>query len=142
MWPVVGIFLGFYGWMNLRIIPALESGGPAATVFEDRVEQILPLVPEGSYNLALLSGSKDYRGMNYRYFFEVSTHPPLSEDNYTDAEFFVLIDEDGVENPTSHPAYEIAAYRLAEEDMIGSVLLKGKVRVMVYQTHIGESRLQ
>jgi hypothetical protein len=104
---VVGILLAEYVALQLMVMPTFKLGGPPAYFYREVVEDIAQAIPQGKYNIALLADNRDYKGLNYRYFFETSNHPPMREDEYTDLEYLVVIDEQQTEDPLTVPIYEI-----------------------------------
>jgi 4-amino-4-deoxy-L-arabinose transferase-like glycosyltransferase len=89
-------------------LSGVSWSGRGTAVLEQTVEAALPSVI-APYNLALLSDDKDYKGMSYRYFFEVSDNKPLSPDDYSNLNSLVVIDETFLDDPLSVPIYEIEA---------------------------------
>lgn len=105
---VVAVLLLVYGYVNLGSTPAFGRHGLSADYYREVVYGIVPDIPEEySYNLVLLAENKDYKGMNYRYFFEVSDHKPEGVDAYEYLDYLVIIDELGVDNPLEYQIYEI-----------------------------------
>ena len=74
------------------------------------VAETLPFV-QPPYNVVLLSDDHDYKGMSYRYFFEVSSIKPQEMDDYGSLKSLILIDEVNTIDPLSVPIYEIEAAR-------------------------------
>ena len=94
-------------WINWWQSPVWQKGGPPATHYQEMVAKILPYVPREEYNIALIADNKDYRGMNYRYFFEVIENPPKHEEDYEDLSYLVVIDEKRTKDPGDFPIFEI-----------------------------------
>jgi 4-amino-4-deoxy-L-arabinose transferase-like glycosyltransferase len=63
----------------------------------------------GRYNVSLLNDNREYRAMKYRYFFEVSSQPPLDEYSYSDLDTLIVIVENN-EQPLDAPIYEIQSF--------------------------------
>lgn len=61
------------------------------------------------YNVALLNDNREYRGMKYRYFLDVTDRPPASEYDYNDLGKLVVIVENG-EDPKKAPIFEIQRF--------------------------------
>lgn len=108
VWHVlVGGFIILYTWSNLTNTPALLLGGPPPSFYQAAVDKILPEIPLGTYNIALIADNKDYRGMNYRYFFDTSDHPPKNFEDYHDLDYLIIIDEKSTKDIESLPIFEI-----------------------------------
>ncbi|HKY74038.1 MAG TPA: glycosyltransferase family 39 protein, partial [Patescibacteria group bacterium] len=70
---------------------------------------LVELKPGERYNIALLNDNREYRGMKYRYFLDVTDRPPASEYDYNDLDKLVVIVENG-ENPKKAPIFEIQRF--------------------------------
>jgi hypothetical protein len=103
-WGLVGIIL----WICLSGISKVGWTGRGTLWLQKTVTAAMPFVQE-PYNLALLSDDKDYKGMSYRYFFEVSDKKPLPPEDYSNLQTLVIVDETFLEDPRSVPIYEIEA---------------------------------
>lgn len=106
------LLLLVYLYGNLSNNPVLAQPGPSMAYYKRVAENILPHVSSDRYNIALLSESKDYKGMNYRYFLEVTDKPPTSHDDYQNLGQLVVIDELKLPDPLSVNIYEIEAPKL------------------------------
>jgi hypothetical protein len=63
------------------------------------------------YNIILLSGTGDIEGQNYRYFLEVSSHPPLAQADWGTVDTLFIINEDHkLKNVVDSPIYEIVVF--------------------------------
>jgi 4-amino-4-deoxy-L-arabinose transferase-like glycosyltransferase len=93
-------------WITAAGLQDVNWSGQGTSVLEQTVRSALPEVVE-PYNITLLSDDKDYKGMSYRYFFEVSGMRPRNPDDYGDLNSLVVIDETFLEDPLSVPIYEI-----------------------------------
>lgn len=86
-------------------------------------QRIVAEVPaDQTYALASLSEFRDYRGLNYRYFLEISDHPPVALEDFQQADLLVVVAETPRDPNTvlNSPAYEIqqyprGGYRMVEE---------------------------
>jgi 4-amino-4-deoxy-L-arabinose transferase-like glycosyltransferase len=128
---VVGIILVEILALQIMVMPTFKMGGPPAYFYREVVTQIAPLVPEGNYNIALLADNRDYKGLNYRYFFEISPHPPQREDEYSLLEYLVVIDEQQTEDPLQVPIYEIQA--VGDKELIEQFTPHPGLDVFIYQ---------
>lgn len=109
---VGGGLIGLYAVYAISRAPTFAPAGPTMSYYQRVVNSILPQIKTGRYNLALLSESNDFQGMNYRYFFEVSPHHPEPADDYTNLDQLMVIDEIGVRDPLEINIFEIQAPRL------------------------------
>ncbi len=63
------------------------------------------------YNIILLSGTGDIEGQNYRYFLDVSSHPPLAQADWGTVDTLFIINEDHkLKNVVDSPIYEIVVF--------------------------------
>ncbi len=85
-----------------------KPGSPPPNYYRMVTDNILAqLKPNSKYNLALLASNRDYKGMNYRYFLEVSDHPPQNIDSYKNLDQLIVIDELQVNDVLEAQLYEI-----------------------------------
>ena len=64
-----------------------------------------------SYNIVLLSDSGDIEGQNYRYFLDVSAHPPLAMQDWGNVDTLFIINEDHkLKKVVDSPIYEIVVF--------------------------------
>ncbi len=104
------LLLGMLTWFNAGGLLRLGWSGQGTSVVQETVSELLPYVNQ-PYNIALLSDDKDYKGMIYRYFLEVSTKRPKETDDYGDLKSLAIIDEVNTIDPRSVPIYEIQTAR-------------------------------
>jgi hypothetical protein len=102
---VLGLFCGY----NLSHATTFTPAAPSINNFKMISDTIYPQLKNMPYNLTLLSESNDYKGMNYRYFLNTTSHPPLSPDDYTTLKQLVVIDEIHTNNPLAVNIFEIKA---------------------------------
>jgi hypothetical protein len=107
-WPIA-IIMSLLLWFHSQQFPPLSPSYSQLDRFRQVAEDTLIHKPAGDYNIVLLSTTKDYKGMNYRYFFETSMQQPLPDDQYTDLDILVVIDELNIADPLEVPIYEIQA---------------------------------
>lgn len=115
--PLVGGWLAFgvgllYVYFNLGSYPYLKGKTAEIDRYKMVAQDVMVNLPDGSYNLALLGATKDYKGMNYRYFLEVSDRPPKDPELYLGIDHLVVIDEFGTNNPLEVAIFEIQAPKL------------------------------
>jgi 4-amino-4-deoxy-L-arabinose transferase-like glycosyltransferase len=110
-------------------LPNVSWGGQGTAVLEKTVGSALPKVVK-PYNLTLLSDDKDYKGMSYRYFFEVSGIKPLNPDDYGELNSLVIIDETFLDDPLSVPIYEIEAAKTF--DLVDKIVIPEGPWVYIY----------
>ncbi len=81
-------------------------------------QQIYDLIkPDETYQIVLLSGTKDLYGQSYRYFLSTTDKPPVSHEQTPNAQTLVIIDEEKqVENIMQLPIYEIMLFSEHEPD--------------------------
>jgi hypothetical protein len=103
---VLSLLVAFGGY-NIIHATSFAPAAPSISQFQMIVDTIKPHLLGGKYNLVLLSESKDYKGMNYRYFFETSANPSASIDDYQNLTQLVVIDEIKVIDPQTVNIYEI-----------------------------------
>lgn len=107
--PTVG-FITWFLWFNLPKLP-LESNYQYQIKKKTAQAISQHLSPEQSYNLVLLSKSKDLYGQSYRYFLSTTSIPPLPAGTHLDPEVLVIIDEQ--KNPKgalNNQIYEIIKF--------------------------------
>lgn len=101
------LLLGTYTYVNVDNSPTFAKASPPIERYRQTANDIAAQIGTGKYNVALLSESKDYMGMNYRYFLATSRNPPASIDDYEDLDFLAVIDELGVRDPLEVKITEI-----------------------------------
>ncbi|OGV96076.1 hypothetical protein A2W24_00875 [Microgenomates group bacterium RBG_16_45_19] len=101
---VIIVVIGFWSVPRLATwaAPAPSLNGVKAVA-----QDIAAQLPPGKFNLALLAESKDYKGMNYRYFLTTLKAVPASPEDYEQLNYLVVIDELGLTDPTAVSIYEI-----------------------------------
>jgi 4-amino-4-deoxy-L-arabinose transferase-like glycosyltransferase len=97
--------------MTHTLVSTQNFTGSGLHRFEKTAELTLPHIV-GSYNIVLLSDDRDYKGMNYRYFFDIDTKRPKAIYDYDGLETLVIIDESSTENILTIPLYEIQSPNL------------------------------
>ena len=107
---VGGVMILFIGW-NLTHLPLKSLGwtiddmNRTAQTIADRVK------PGEKYNIVLLSESKDLYGQNYRYFLTTTAQPPVTTDEFADAQTLFVIDEEKkMLDITNRDIYEINVF--------------------------------
>jgi hypothetical protein len=101
------IFLGFnFSHLNLSSYSwKLSDINQTSQTILNRVK------PEDKYNLILFSSSGDLEGQNYRYFLDISDHPPLPKEKWGEANVLFIINENkSVQKLTGSPVYEISTF--------------------------------
>ncbi len=74
------------------------------------------------YNFVTMVAHGDIEGLNYRYFFETSNHPPLSKEQIGEVETLVIINEERkLKKVTDSPIYEIVVFPNKEPSEIFEV---------------------
>lgn len=106
---VAVMLLGMYLWINLTQLPFMTRARPSIDRDRQVVADTLIKLPPGKFNIVSLTTTKDYKGMNYRYFYEVSEKKPESVENYDLIDYLVIIDELGIQDPLTAAIYEIQA---------------------------------
>lgn len=67
--------------------------------------------PGDKYNIALISESKEYFGMNYRYFLSTYENKPVAmEDHHIANKLFIIDEKKNGDNVLSSPIYEIVVF--------------------------------
>jgi hypothetical protein len=127
---VVGL-LSLFVVINVPRSAAFTAGGPMITFYQQVASAITPHISDGPYNIALLSENRDYKGMNYRYFFEITEHPPESPDLYYDLNQLVVIDEVGTAEPLTEPIYEIQRPGLSR--LVKTLTIPNGLKVYIYE---------
>jgi 4-amino-4-deoxy-L-arabinose transferase-like glycosyltransferase len=105
--PLATVALASLAYLNLAPLPFWRSQTPALDLYHQAAEDTLVHLPEGKYNLLLISTQRDYYGLNYRYFFETSQRQPAAQDDYRDLNYLVVIDELKLDNPLEVNAFEM-----------------------------------
>jgi 4-amino-4-deoxy-L-arabinose transferase-like glycosyltransferase len=133
--PLSLIFLGFlsifYAYINLAPLKFWKPQLPSLDLYAHVVQDTLIHLPEGHYNMILLSSNRDYYGMNYRYFFEVSERSPQAQDSYENLDYLVVIDELDLTNPLDTNVYEIMI--AGEKVLYTQFLSESGVGVWIYK---------
>ncbi len=91
----------------------LKPLGWTSVDMEKTANEVLRIIPQDkSYGMVLLSEVRDYRGLNYRYFLQTSSHPPQALETSHEADFLVIIAETPREpkDVLGSPVYEIVVY--------------------------------
>lgn len=127
----VGLIVGIFIWTNsIGMVTFNQDPGPAPAHFSRLVDEILSQVElTGKYNLALITESKDYRGMNYRYFFEVADTPIQNFVDYDNLDTLIIIDERRIDDPLDFGIYEIQHPGLTQVERV--IELTGGPRVLI-----------
>ncbi len=121
-WPgkiTAAVFTGYIFWLAAQPVQMLylQPLGWTAADMRGTAERILEELPdEGTYNLALLSEIRDYRGLNYRYFLQTSDRPPIAQEAFSDSDYLVIIAETPREpaEVLGSPVYEIVVFPKGE----------------------------
>lgn len=99
--------------VNIRLAHPFTAEAKLLSRFERVVELTKPYQTQGKYNLAMIADDREYKALNYRYFFEVSGNPPAHEDDYDNLEQLIVIAETKDVDPSSlspiefHPLHEM-----------------------------------
>lgn len=101
------LILTLYAAAALPQAPAFSAPSPSIDLFRQTANDIVTHLDNTKYNLVLLSESRDYKGMNYRYFLAVTDKPPAKYDDYDNLEKLVVIDELRVPEPLAVKIFEI-----------------------------------
>lgn len=104
---ITSLILLMYMGAALQQAPAFGNPGPSIALFRRTANDIITHLDGTKYNLALLSESRDFKGMNYRYFLAVTDKPPAKYDDYDNLEKLVVIDELRVPEPLVVKIFEI-----------------------------------
>ncbi|OGV91070.1 hypothetical protein A3A66_00465 [Microgenomates group bacterium RIFCSPLOWO2_01_FULL_46_13] len=127
--PLVASIIGIFIVVNLRVMPIWQPASPPVTAYADAAKTILGLVgPGAKYNITLLSDTRDYKAMNYRYFLEVGSHPPASAEDYDKLDELYVIMEPPYTDPLSLDIYEIQRPGLTRTEL--GVNLYGQIRLV------------
>ena len=82
--------------INIYKSPIFFKKGWNVDDVKSLARQIAQKCPKRGYNVVLVDATKDYRAMNYRYFLEILGCPPLSTENYPEAEILYVISPDKI----------------------------------------------
>lgn len=93
--------------LNIQATPSFGQNGPPLAQFASAPKEVLPLIEGKRYNVLLISDSLDHKGLNYRYFFETSLHPPQGQDDFDSLDRLVVIDDKLSGKPFNHGIYEL-----------------------------------
>lgn len=120
-WLVVLAVMGWYVWFQSQEY-SFQPRGTTLEQLEERAQLIHnQLEPNEPYILVLLASHRDLYGMNYRYYLSVDREKaPLSPERYADARTLVIVNEEGLSNPTELPIFEIQTFGVVEPDTIVS----------------------
>ncbi|MEX0895358.1 MAG: glycosyltransferase family 39 protein [Patescibacteria group bacterium] len=128
--PVLVVVLLLFAWQNfLRL--NLQPTGPTPAQYRFSAEQIHNQLSENEpYILVLLAAHHDLYGMNYRYYLSIDRDKAaLSPERYHEANTLVLINEEGLENPTELPIFELEVF--GEADAVEQVTIARDVEVLI-----------
>lgn len=125
------LILTAYIGLSLQKAPSFAKPGPTLDSFRRVAEDISAQIGQGKYNLTLLSDSKDYRGMNYRYFLGVSNRPPAGYDDYENLDELVVIDELDVPDPMQVKIFEIQHPQMKK--LVNEFKVPNGPRIFIYQ---------
>ncbi len=109
----MGLLL-FVAFINLRQAHPFTAEAKPLSRFQRVVTLAQPYLTQEKYNLAMVAEDREYKALNYRYFFEVSNTPPAHEDDYTYLDQLIVIAETKTIDPTSlspiefHPLHEMS----------------------------------
>lgn len=108
---LIVFFCGFFVWYNA---PRYPLWTPGWTIFDmKRTADVIAeqVSPGEKYNIVLLSESKDLYGQNYRYFLSTTETPPVSPDEFAEADKLFIINENQPDiDVTQLPIYEIQTF--------------------------------
>lgn len=100
--------------INLRQAHPFTAEAKSLSRFQRVVDVTMPfLLADKKYNVAMIADDREYKALNYRYFFEVSNNPPAHEDDYNNLEQLVVIAETKDIDPIGlspiefHPLHEM-----------------------------------
>ncbi len=132
----VVICVGVLAYFNVMTMSYWNRSRPFGIYdVQQIVESALPYVNQGeTYNIALLNDNREYMGMKYRYFFEVSGKTPKSQYDYKDLNKLIVIVENN-EEPLNAPIYEVQEFK---QEVLSPVLEKqltynGVVNIYIYK---------
>lgn len=113
----------YISWLQVqpKQLEYLDTLGWPISKMEAVAQTVLREIPtEQSYSLAALTEIKDYRGLNYRYFLINSSHPPVAQENVSDADWLVIIAENPREadKVINSPVYEISSFPKGEYKIV------------------------
>lgn len=114
---LVGVAVAGFAWYNLPRIPLQDAGWTIADMERVSQEIATHVDPDKSYNITLLSESRDHYGQNYRYYLTTTDHSPVKPGE-TDVEQLVIINEIGEENPLDSNIYDIVVFPNKEPQKI------------------------
>lgn len=100
------VWISFY---NLNSTPVFSHGQGGTQKHQLVADQILEIINPGDYNITLIGHHRDFKGMNYRYFLEISDRQPLSPEEYLSIPQLIVIDEVGINDPFELDIFEIQA---------------------------------
>jgi len=105
------LFLFIFFWYNLSHLPLTSQGWTIYRVKNVTDEILTQLHPGEKYDVVLLSESGDFYALNYRYFLNASTVPPIRYDFYEPVSTLVIINENR-KNKSSDmiPVYQIQVF--------------------------------
>lgn len=98
------------------------------------VDLVLPNINHGeAYNVTLLNDNREYMGMKYRYFLEVSDKKPKTQYDYQHLDKLVIIVENG-ESPLDAPIYEVQEFKREVKSPVleKQLTYNGVVNIYIY----------
>lgn len=99
--------------INIRQSHPFVAEAKPLSRFQRVVNLVEPYLSNQKYNLAMIADDREYKALNYRYFFEVSEHPPAHEDDYANLDQLIVIAETKDIDPATlspiefHPLHEM-----------------------------------
>jgi hypothetical protein len=135
--PLIFLVVTGFIYINLSPLPFFKPQTPAIDIYHQAAQDALVHLPDGTYNMVLLSTQRDFYGLNYRYFFETSTRPPAAQDTYANLDYLVVIDELGVNNPLTANSYEIMIAN--PKILLGQFKTNQQTTIWIYSVQNDES---
>lgn len=113
------IFAQFFALNMVKTLHLNDAGWQIKDIRNTSQTIVDNLKPNESYDLVLLSDTKDIYGYSYRYFLHTFDRPPLNDEEKLGADALVIIDEQNqYEKPLDEPVYEIVVFPNKEPDQI------------------------
>ena len=105
------VFAQFFALHTIQTLPYQDAGWQISEIQDASQQMVARLEPGESYDIVLLSSTRDILGSNYRYFLHTTGRPPAPDSERGNVDVLFIIDEEKkVERVVDLPIYEIVVF--------------------------------
>lgn len=116
---VMLIFAQFFALHTISTLPYQDAGWQISEIEATANLLVEQLQPGETYDMVLLSSTRDILGSNYRYFLHTTGRPPAPDAERGDVDVLFIIDEEKkADNVTDLPIYEIVVFPNKQVDAV------------------------